>query len=247
MESRSDFLIRSPEKIISKLSILLKNKNLLTVGLGDRGPTFVTTVLEINKNANTFICDSCEEALAAQALSSPKLWFTTEHLGATVAFDITQLNQTKYEGKPAFLASIPTALHWLEQREFYRVKTPVPTASYCQISAQGQETISLKLYDISLRGFSMLNAADDISELLVPGTQFEKCKLVLENKQEVGISFEIRSKFIINPNNLNKTEKIGCKFTQITPAFENTIHSYMMEIEREILRKRSELGGSSRR
>lgn len=247
MESRSDFLIRSPEKIISKLSILLKNKNLLTVGFGERGNSFVTTLLEIDKKDNVFICDSCDEELIGQVLNSPKILFKTEHLGAMVAFDTAKITKVQYQGMSAFSAVIPSAMHWLEQREFYRVKTPAPTLSCCQMILQGQEPISLKLYDISLRGFSMLNVSDDISGLMIPGSQFEKCKLILENKEEVTVSFEIRSKFTINPNNLNKTEKIGCKFTRITPAFENAIHGYMLEIERELLKKRSEQANPARR
>jgi flagellar brake protein len=75
---------------------------------------------------------------------------------------------------------------------------------------------------------------------MIPGAHFEECKLILEGTDENTISFEIRSKYIINPNNLNKMEKIGCKFTRITPAFENTVHSYMLQIERELLKKRTE-------
>ena len=33
-------------------------------------------------------------------------------------------------------------------------------------------------------------------------------------------------------------EKIGCKFTRITPAFENTIQLYMQQIERENRQKK---------
>jgi len=240
MESRSDFLIRSPEKIISKLSVLLKNKTLLNTGFGDRGKSFVTTILEINKKENVFICDGCDEGLIEEVLGSSKIWFKTEHLGALIAFDTARMARIMYQGILAFSVPIPEAMRWVEQREFYRVKTPVSTSSCCQLLLKDKETVSLKLYDISLRGFSVLNGAEEISDSLAPGDQFEKSKLILEGKEEVIVSFEIRSKFIINPNNLNKTEKIGCKFTQITPAFENTVHGYMLDIEREILKKRSE-------
>jgi flagellar brake protein len=240
MESQADFLISTPEKIISKLSILLKNKNLLTTNIVDRGQAFVTTVLEINKKDNVFICDGCDEELVDKALNTAKVFFKTEHLGAMVTFDSGKMAKTKYQGDLAFSVPIPASIRWLEQREFYRMRLPSSTTSCCQLTVNGQEMINLKLYDISLRGFSIINTSDEISGLLGSATQFEKCKLVLENKEDVPISFEIRSKFVINANNLNKMEKIGCKFTKITPAFENTIHSYMMQIEREILKKRAE-------
>jgi flagellar brake protein len=240
MESQSDFVISSPEKIISKLSILLKNKNLLTVSFGDRGQNFVSTILEINKKDNVFICDGCDEELLDKALNSPRIFFKTEHMGALVTFDSGKIAKTQYQGVLAFSVPIPSSMRWLEQREFYRMRVPVPTTSCCQLTLADHGVINLKLYDISLRGFSIINASEDISKLLVTGGQFEKCKLIFEDKQEVIMSFEIRSKFLVNANNLNKTERMGCKFTQITPTFENTIHSYILQIERELLKKRAE-------
>jgi hypothetical protein len=89
----------------------------------------------------------------------------------------------------------------------------------------------------------MLNTEEALSDFLTTGSRFENCKLILDSKEEISISFEIRSKFLMNPNNLNKSEKIGCKFTVLTPAFENTIHGYMLGLERELLKKRAENTG----
>lgn len=239
MDLQSDFLISSPEKIFGKLSVLLKNKNLLTAGFGSS--VFVTTILEINKKDHVFICDGCDEDMLEQVLGCAKIVFKTEHFGAMVAFDANKLTKTKFGGELAFTVPIPTTLRWMEQREFYRVKVPSSSSSRCQLTLDGQqEPVSLKLYDISIRGFSVLNTSDEISELLVSGKHYDKGKLVLDGRKELIISFEIRSKFMINPNNLNKAEKIGCKFTRITTTFENTVHGYMLEIERELLKKRAD-------
>jgi c-di-GMP-binding flagellar brake protein YcgR len=74
---------------------------------------------------------------------------------------------------------------------------------------------------------------------MIPDTHFEQCKLILADTGEDTISFKIRrSKYIINPENLNRMEKIGCKFTRITPAFENTIQRYMQQLERENRQKK---------
>lgn len=239
MELQSDFLISSPEKIISKLNILHKNKSLLTAGYG--GNVFVTTILEINKNDKVFICDGCDEAILEKILDCSKIVFKTEYLGAMVAFDAAKLVKTKFRGNLAFSVPIPSTLRWMEQREFYRVRVPSSAASHCQLTLPGQEEpISFKVYDISIRGFSMLNTSDEISELLVLGKQYDRCKLILDGVQETIISLEVRSKVMLNPNNLNKVEKIGCKFSRITNSFENTVHGYMMEIERNLLKKRAE-------
>jgi c-di-GMP-binding flagellar brake protein YcgR len=126
----------------------------------------------------------------------------------------------------------------MEARDFYRVKLPVSKSSYCQLALKDQDPINLKLYDISLGGFSILNTSNENSALMISDTYFEQCKLILADSGEDTISFNIRrSKYIINPDNLNRMEKIGCKFTRITQAFETTIHHYMQRIERESRQK----------
>ena len=165
MESQSDFLISSPEKIISKLSVLLKIKNLLTARCSERGVTFVTTLLEVDKKNRVFICDGCDENLAEQIARSSKILFRTEHLGALVTFDSSRITKINYQGKLAFSLPIPSALRWLEQREFYRVRVPASAASVCQIMLDNNEAADFKLFDISLRGFSLLNTDEALSQL----------------------------------------------------------------------------------
>jgi flagellar brake protein len=241
MENESAFVIRNPSQIISKLAILLKNKRLITVYFGEKTDSFVTTLFEVDKKTNVFICDGCKEHLIGQLLSSPKIIFETEHLGAKVIFNTTGLTKIEYQGKLGFTVPIPETMRWMENREFYRLKTSITFPSFCQLTLQDKEPVTLKLYDISLRGFSVLNNSSDISGLLVPDTYFEKCKMILADTGENTVSFEVRNKYVINPEKINETERIGCKFTRITPAFEDTIQRYMLQIEREILKKK-ELG-----
>jgi c-di-GMP-binding flagellar brake protein YcgR len=244
MKYESAFLIHSPEQIISKLSILLKNKCLLTVYYGDNyygddyygdnDDLFITTILDIDiKNNLLVFYHSPKKDSIKQLLNSPVITFKTEYLGIKIAFDAINIAKTQHQGVSVFVIPIPESILWIEARDFYRVKAPVSKSSYCQLTLKDQEPINLKLYDISLAGFSVLNTSSENSALMIPDAHFEQCKLILADTGEGTISFEIRSKSIINPENVNRIEKIGCKFTQITPAFENIIHRYMQQIERE--------------
>jgi len=234
MEYESAFLIRNPEKIISKLLILLKNKCLLTAYYGDNDDSFITTILDIYiKNNLLIFYHSPKQDAIEQLLDSPIITFKTEYLGIKVAFDAIKIAKIQHQGVSVFAIPIPESILWIEVRDFYRVKSPISKSSYCQLTLEDQEPINLKLYDISLVGFSVLNAASEVSAMMIPDTHFEQCKLILADTGEDTISFEVRSKYIINPENSNRIEKIGCKFTQITPAFENTVQRYMQQIERE--------------
>lgn len=234
MEYESAFLIRSPDKIIGKLSTLLKKKCLLTACFGDNDDSFITTILDIDiKNNLLIFYHSPKEDAIEQLLNSQKITFKADYLGVKVAFDAIKLTKIQHDGVPVFAIPIPESLLWVEARDFYRVKSPVTNPSYCQLLLKDQDPINLKLYDISLVGFSMITDSKEVSDAMSLGALFEKCKLILEDTGEDTISFEIRSRYIMNPENVNRMEKIGCKFTRITPAFEDTIQRYMLQIERK--------------
>jgi len=234
MEYEPSFLIDSQENIISKLFILLKNKCLLTAYYGDNDDSFITTILDIYiKNNLLIFYHSPKQDAIEQLLDSPIITFKTEYLGIKIAFDAIKIAKIQHQGVSVFAIPIPKSILWIEARDFYRVKSPISKSSYCRLTLKDQDPINLKLHDISLVGFSVLNASSEISALMIPETHFEQCNLILADTGEDTVSFEVRSKYIINPENSNRIEKIGCKFTRIMPAFENTVQRYMQQIERE--------------
>ena len=238
MENESAYILHNPAQILSKLAILIKNKRLITAYFGEKNESFVTTLFDLDRQTRSFIFDGCKDHLVEKVLSSPKVIFKTEHLGAKVVFNSTGLVKREIMGKLAFAAPIPDTLRWMEYREYYRVRTSATFPSQCQLTLEGKAPITLKLYDISLRGFSVLNNDSELSELLVPEASFEKCTLNLAGVGDNIFSFEVRNKLIINPDKINETEKIGCKFTRITASFEDFLQRYMMQLEREILQKK---------
>jgi len=237
---QSEFIINSPNKVVDKLFVLSKHREIITAYYGSNHLSFPTMVLEVSKQDKTFICDGCHKNVLAAVLESPKVMFKTEHLGAIVTFESTRLSNIEHEGGQAFLMPIHGQLRWREQREFYRMRIPKETKSYCQIVVNPEVTVKLRLNDISIRGFSVFNDSEEISALLELGSKYENSKLMIEGREEMTVGFELRNKVDLNPNNPIKAEKIGCQFTVVTPNLEDAIRAYMMEIEREMLKKRAE-------
>lgn len=238
MQNDASYLIRNPKLIISNLSLLVKDKRLFSVHFGDQNESFITSIIELNPKDNSIIFDySPKENLNQRLLNADKATFKTDFAGIKVSFNGITLKKTIHAGEPAFTMPIPESLFWMERREFYRVKVPLSSSSYCQLILKDRDPINLELYDISIAGFSMLNVSKEISDLLRPKTQFAQSKLILSETGEGIVSFEIRAKNIINPDKLKKIQKIGCKFTQIHPAFETNIQRYMQQIEIESRRK----------
>ncbi|MEE7625323.1 flagellar brake protein [Methylobacter sp. Wu8] len=243
MSEASSFSIYNPRQIIHNLSVLIKNKCLVSVRFGEGQAFFLTAILEIDEANNALIFDyGPKEELNQQLIKAARIVFEADFAGIKCSFRGSKLEPILYKGDPAFAMPIPESIFWMQRREFFRIKSPRSKGSYCQLALDEQKTVNLILYDISLTGFSLLNTSAEISDLMLPGTQFEQCKLVLSETGEDAISFKVCSKLIINPEKIDslKIQKIGCVFTKITPVFESTVQRYINQLQRESIQKKSE-------
>ncbi len=243
MSEASSFLIYNPRLIIQNLSILIKNRCLLSVRFGEGNAFFLTAILEIDKASNAIIFDyGPQDNIDQQLLQATRITFEANFSGVKSSFKGSMVKQILYNGELAFTMPIPESIFWMQRREFFRITSPRSKDSYCLLIREDQEPIKLLLYDISLTGFSVLNTSTEISNLLVSGAQFEGCRLVLSEVGEDTIDFKIRTKLIINPDKLAalKIQKIGCLFTRITPVFESIIQRYINQLQRESIQKKHE-------
>ncbi|MFI3157145.1 MAG: flagellar brake protein [Methylococcaceae bacterium] len=242
MSDISSFAVQNPKQIIRHLSLLFQNKCLLSARLGADNEFYITTLLGIHEENNALILDyGSKEDLNNQILSTNRITFESAYKGIKVSFTGAALKKINYREGLAFIMPIPKSLFWLQRREFFRVKLPFSKSGYCQLIQDGKDPINLKLYDISLTGFAMLNVSKEISDLLVPGKSFTHCKLILADAGEGMISFEIRYKNITKSEKLQKIQKIGCKFIKITRSVEDIIQRNMHRIQREDLQKANHL------
>lgn len=238
MSDISSFSIQNSKQIVSHLSLLVKSKCLISARFGASNESYITTLLGIDEKNNAVVLDyGPKEDLNQRILNAGKVAFDADYNGIKVSFAGTALKKITHKGDTAFSMPIPKSLYWMQRREYYRVKSPLSKPSYCQLIIEGKKPVNLKLYDISLTGFAMLNVSREVSDLLIPGNTLEQCKLILAEAGEGMISFEICAKYIINPDKLQKIQKIGCKFIKLARPVEEIIQRYMQQIQREDLQK----------
>ncbi len=240
MNDDVSFLIHNQKQIIHDLSLLIKNKCLISLYFGADKTFLLTAILEVDEAKNALIFDyGFNETINKQLLKASDITFQTDFLGIKVSFKGTRLTKILYEDESAFSMPIPESIFWLQRREFFRVTSLRFTDCYCQLTLNNQESVKLKLFDMSLKGFSVLNTSTEISSLLSLGAKFEQCKLVLSETDEDTIAFKVRSKFIINPDKIAvlNTQKIGCLITRIAPAFQATVQRFINQQQREEIQK----------
>lgn len=244
MHDISKFLDRNPKRVLLYLKNLLEEKCLIsaTFGVGEKD-TFLTAILDIDEQKQTVTIDcGPKEYLNKRLQASALIKFSTKYQGIKVLFEGRKVKKAGSSKQPCFIFSIPSSIYWFQRRQFYRVKSPLSKKSFCVISFYNPEieketTVELQIYDISATGFSFVNELEEISELLSPSSEFENCKLILEDEEDQIISFEVRHNTALNPNNISAGLRVGCCMIDITPKIESTIIRYTQKIDREIKQK----------
>lgn len=238
MSDLSSYSIYNPKQIVNNLGLLQAKKCLLSVLFGANQESYLTTILEIDNSKGLITLDyGPNEELNQHLLKIGKARFESSYEGIKSSFVGTDIKKINYKGAPAFTLPIPKSLYWLQRREYFRVKPPLAKPSYCQLKQEDKAPVNLVLYDISLTGFAMLNTSKEISEWLMPRQIVENAKLILRGAGETNVAFEVCTKYVINPNKVQKMQKIGCKITNLTQQSSNIIQNYIQEVQREDIRR----------
>ncbi|MFI3121323.1 MAG: flagellar brake protein [Methylococcaceae bacterium] len=241
MNDISSFSIQNARQISKNLLLLVKNKCLLSARFGANNESYITTLLDIDEKNNTVILDyGAKEDLNQRLLNAGKVAFDTEYCGIKVSFTGEALKKVDYKGETAFSMPMPKSLYWMQRREFFRVKPTLSNPCFCHLVLKGRPPVDLKIYDISLSGFAMINTSKDISELLLPGTLVDRSKLVLSDISDEPVTFEISTKCMINLTKTQRVQKISCKFVELSRSAETNIQRYMHLLQRESIQKMAE-------
>ncbi len=236
MADKESFIISNKKDIVSKLKSLIKNKQMISVIVEQQ--SFISAVVAVDPKSNMMVLDyGANENLNKQLVKLPHVMFETDFSGIKVHFTCSNISIKNFKGAPAFIMPIPDSIYWEQRRKFYRIKSPLSKTSYCEFEWKPEKRVKLRLFDISLSGFSMMYDLSKASEPLKVPSNYENCRLVLEEQGQGKVSFTICNQFPINPEKPDKLQKVGCKFTDLKPAFESTIQRYMQQVERESRQK----------
>lgn len=240
METESAFTIQNTKQINTHLKQLLQQRCFISAHFGNANDSFITTLIDVDVKKNRVLFDyGPKEYINQQVLQSAKTVFRTEYEGIKAAFTGEKITKTLHDGMTVFAMPTPKSLFWLQRRNFYRIKIPRAHNSYCEINildneSAVQQTLSLKVLDISISGIALINEQMDDAKYLLPDTSIEACTLYLHNAGTAKLSFTIKHTVSLNPEKPDKGLRVACEFTHISPAEEATIQRYIQSIQREL-------------
>ncbi|MDF1583964.1 MAG: flagellar brake protein [Methyloprofundus sp.] len=245
MPSESCFAIRNSVEIIGKLTLMWKQGCLITAHFGENKESFITAITSVDKARQVFTLDcASKDYLNKNFLSASEVTFNSVVSGIRVQFSHKNITTTSIKGAAAFLLSIPETLYWLEQRKFYRVRSPMSNPALCtvkiKITQDDQEAtqeLHLKIQDISISGLCLQIEPEELTEDWQITNTLDNCFIELPEIGDFYSTLELRNQRSLTPDREDKTQLIGVQLVNASPAIEAKIQRYMQLVERENRKK----------
>ena len=245
MPNESDYLVTNKKRIVEHLTDLYKGKCIIAAHFGENNTSFLTAILDVDTKKNVLKLDTApSDLLNKQLLSSAKILFRTEINGIKVSFSGKNIKKTTTNEGSAFEMPLPTAIFWMQRRQFYRVKVPLAhSGSYCKIlcrtEAKSEDTPEIVqtgkfiITDLGITGFAFLNPHTSFTEHFTEDKSINECCLYLHEGPHSDINFIIKDITTAKLSATSNQLRIGCLFTEVSPAFQSSIQRYMQDIERQ--------------
>ncbi len=233
----SQYLLHSRSEIVAVLRSLVQKGALITVYF-DQGNSFLlTSMIALNPDTQSFILDlGSNDEMNHRALLAKKLILTTVVDKVKIQFSVGGLAAAQYDGRSAFLGSVPETLLRLQRREYFRLSTPIANAIKLATTIRRADNsalqVNLPLLDISGGGVGLMVATDQ-AQLLERGETLHECRLMLPDEGLLVTSLEVRNMFDVTTRSGTRYVRVGCEYVGLTAARLAMVQRYITRMERE--------------
>ena len=244
MQKESDYIVKNQKLIVEHLKDLYKGKCIIAAHFGENNASFLTAILELDTKNGIIKFDTApSELLNKQLLNAAKVLFRTEINGIKVSFSGKHIKKSSHGGSALFEMPLPTAIFWMQRRQFYRIKVPLAhTGSYCKIFFRSEPTTEVnpetiltgqfRIADLSITGFAFLSPYSEFTDYFEENKYFSECTLYLHEGPHSEICFTIKEINVIKLNNNIGQQRIGCLFNEASQTLQTGLQRYMQNIER---------------
>jgi len=231
------FLKQSPLAVLGVLRDLHKNQ--VPIRLSWQSGQFITKILEVT--ATGLIVDfgsQSHENHSAQ--KATHIQFTAETEGAKVEFILPELQPVSYLNLPAFHTPIPSALWFVQRREFFRIPAPMHPYYLCNTTLQNGDPFQFRLCDLSLGGMGAL-VDGPLPEGLKEGMRFSQVEIDLVQWGKFHFDMQLitlsERKVIDSKNQTISTPRLSFRFLNVNPAVERELQRIIFSLERSAREK----------
>lgn len=229
----SRFLVHNRMEILRTLRGLATRNEMTSAFFNAGNDLMLTSLLHVDADKNTVYLDiGSNDALNRRIAQSEKIIFVTSLDSVKVQWISTGIKPTTFEGREAFVITIPTQILRLQRREYYRLTTPVINPLKCQIKTEDGAVVEMAIADISAGGIGVI-IAQPVGLPFELGTVFPGCRVELPGVGVAEFTISIQSVWEVTMKNGLKSLRAGCQFVDMRPGMQSLIQRYIIKLERD--------------
>lgn len=230
----SPFALRHPLEIASVLRTLVEARSIITAYLVPGGLACPTALLAVHDDGTLILDGNRHEAMNRRMADASRLVCKTQLDLVPIRFRLPAPTPMDYQGYAAFLAPWPDLLLRLQRRELYRLQV-APTAPVTLYIGDGDTAPEvgkggLRVLDISGGGLAVA-VPDDEARRFSVHSRIAPCLLRLGDMAPMQVMLEVSH---IERFDLRGALfwRAGCRFVDLSAAFEQRVLQYIFQIER---------------
>jgi c-di-GMP-binding flagellar brake protein YcgR len=239
-EDEEKYGIHSPAGIISILRAMMKQNCLATCHFGPGDERILTTIIDVDPENGEMVLDyGPDEAINKRALQADEIKVVAYLEKIKIEFACDGIEKIEYEGRDAFVASIPEILLRFQRREYYRISAPAVPAVKCIIplagahrSAGGAASAEVTVFDIGGGGMAVIDSQSKID--FQAGAIYRDCLVALPELGTAKVSLQVQH---VSEIAEGKGLRARCAYVDTPENMLSLIQRYMNKVELERKRK----------
>ncbi|MBN3759387.1 flagellar brake protein [Burkholderia sp. Ac-20365] len=224
-----DYAQRHPLQIAVCLRGLATRQDFIAVEFDGR--QLVTQIIEVDSRNARFVFDLGSVDTDNRALPRAReLKFHGTPSGIRTEFTTSAATPIIFDGRPAFEATFPAVLYYVQRREYFRVETPLLDPFTATGTRPGDAPFKLVVKDLSLGGVA-LRATDSRFDDVATGHILHDVILKLGSFGTLQLDLEIVApRRSMTPGGELHTV-LGCRFLGLPGAAERTLQRVITQLE----------------
>lgn len=227
------YLVKHPQEILRVLRRLCHRNELVSAFFNGGSELLLTSILDVDADRHQLMLDyGSNHTLNERILKAEKIIFVTSLDGAKVQFTNPRIEKSSFQGRDAFRTALPVEVLHMQQREYYRLATPIFNPLKCAVPLGAGKVVEIPLADIGAGGIGvMLGAPPGVP--LEAGETYPGCRIKLGDIGTVEVTLRVQSIFEVTLKNGSKSLRAGCQFVDLRPAMQSLLQRYIIKLERE--------------
>lgn len=234
-ENWHDFEVGSRREIIALLRSIADKKQPVRMAVQGGGEVTVTSILEVDGDADTVLLDRpAEPELLQRLLSNGAVAFETSLDKIRIFFSTDGVQPALHASLPALKMRVPISLIRLQRREYYRMPTPLTNPVRVTIPMPPELGGGLGVFplaDISVGGIAILDNQFVLGDTI--GKNYPECRIELPDLGNVTTDLQIRNSHDITLLNNAPNRRLGCQFLDMGRGSAAAVQRYITKLERE--------------